>query len=233
MDWECAEATFEPLRLIGECDPVTCAIYVDQNGLLNKDGWKQFKRLAKSQKKLLRMANQAKLISYHGQPKYKFGIRVPRNHTEAVEIDLGNKNNKWKQVEQVELDQIDEYEVLGHLGINDEAPPGYKLIKVHFVYDVKHDGRHKARLVAGEHLTETPTYSVSSSVATLRGLRLILFVAELNNLKVWTTDVGNAYLEAYTQEKVYIVDEPEFRDRGGHVMLIKRALYGLRSLGLM
>ena len=101
------------------------------------------------------------------------------------------------------------------------------------MYDVKHDGRHKARLVAGGHLTETPTYSVSSSVATLRGLRLILFVAELNNLKVWTTDVGNAYLEAYTQEKVYIGGGPEFRDRGGHVMLIKRALYGLRSSGLM
>ena len=179
------------------------------------------------------MANQAKLISYRGQPKYSFGIRVPRNHTEAVEIDLGNKNNKWKQAEQVELDQIDEYEVLEDLGINGKAPLGYKLIKVHFVYGIKHDGRHKARLVAGGHLTETPTYSVSSSVATLRGLRLILFVAELNNLKVWTTDVGNAYLEAYTQEKVYIVGGPEFRDRGGHVMLIKRALYGLRSSGLM
>ena len=82
-------------------------------------------------------------------------------------------------------------------------------------------------------MTETPVYSISSSAASLRGLRLVLFIAELNQLKVWTTDVGNAYLEAETQEKVYIVGGPEFRDRGDHVMIIRKALYGLRSSGLM
>jgi hypothetical protein len=32
-----------------------------------------------------------------------------------------------------------------------------KKIRVHLIYAVKHDGRHKARLVAGGHLTETPS----------------------------------------------------------------------------
>ena len=89
-----------------------------------------------------------------------------------------------ENLEQTELRQIDDYKVLEDLGVGGTVPPDYKLIKVHFVYDVKHDGRYKARLVAGGHLTETPVYSLSSSVATLRGLRLILFVAELNNLQV-------------------------------------------------
>jgi hypothetical protein len=41
------------------------------------------------------------------------------------------------------------------------------------------------------------------------------------------TDIGNAYLEAYTFEKVYIEAGPEFRDREGHILVISKALYGL------
>jgi hypothetical protein len=56
-------------------------------------------------------------------------------------------------------------------------PPGFKRIRVHIVYDVKHDGRHKARLVADGHLTDIPLDSVYSGVISLRGFRLILFLA--------------------------------------------------------
>ena len=100
------------------------------------------------------------------------------------------------------------------------------------VYAVKHDGRHKARLVAGGHLTETPVDSVYSSVVSLKGLRTVIFAAELNSLQVWGTDIGNAYLEAKTKEKVCIVAGPEFGDLEGHVLVINKALYGLRSSGL-
>ena len=101
----------------------------------------------------------------------------------------------------------------------------YKKINVHFVYAIKHDGRHRARLVAGEHLTDTPIDSVYSSVVSLRGIRIIAFLAELNGLKLWGTDVGSAYLEAYTKEKVYIVAGPEIREREGCTLVIVRALY--------
>ena len=122
--------------------------------------------------------------------------------------------------------------MLEDLGINPKIPEGYKKIRVHFVYNVKHDGKYKARLVAGGHLTEVLCYSVTSSVVSLRGLRIAIFIAELNGLQVWATDVGNAYLEAPAQEKVYIIGGTKFRDRVGHTMLIRKALYGLRSSGL-
>ena len=96
------------------------------------------------------------------------------------------------------------------------------------VYAVKHDGRHKARLVAGGHLTDTPIDSVYSSVVSLRGIRILTFIAELNDLEVWCTDVGNAYLESYTKEKVYIIAGPEFGEHEGHVLIIQKALYGLK-----
>jgi len=97
---------------------------------------------------------------------------------------------------------------------------------------VKHDGRHKARLVAGGHLAETPIDSVYSSAVSLRGARLLAFIGELNGLKIWSTDIGNAYLETYTKEKVYIIAGPEFGDREGHVLIISKALCGLHSSGL-
>jgi hypothetical protein len=58
---------------------------------------------------------------------------------------------------------------------------------------------------------------------------LVVFLAELNGLELWGADVGNAYLEAKTKEKV---DGPEFGTLEGHTLLVDKALYGLRSSGL-
>jgi hypothetical protein len=58
------------------------------------------------------------------------------------------------------------------------------------------------QLVADGHLTNTPVDSVYSGVVTLLGLWLLIFLAELNDLQTWATDIGKAYLEALTSEKV-------------------------------
>ena len=65
----------------------------------------------------------------------------------------------------------------------------------------------------------------------MRGFRLLVFLAELNGLETWATDIASAYLEAYTSEKVYIIAGPEFGALEGHVLVIDRALYGLRTSG--
>jgi hypothetical protein len=108
---------------------------------------------------------------------------------------------------------------------------GYKKIKVRMIYDVKHDGRHKARLVAGGHLTDIPLESVYSGIVSLRGLRIVIFLAELNGLLIWATDITSAYLEAFTLEKVCIKAGPEFGKLEGHWLTIEKALYGLRTSG--
>jgi hypothetical protein len=56
-------------------------------------------------------------------------------------------------------------------------------------------------------------------------------LAELNDLQTWSTDIGNAYLEAETKEKVFFIAGPEFGDLAGHTLVIVKALYGLRSSG--
>jgi hypothetical protein len=57
---------------------------------------------------------------------------------------------------------------------------------------------------------------------------LIVFLAELSNLELWEADVGIAYLESNTKEKVYIIGGPEFVPLEGHTLLIFKTLYGLR-----
>jgi hypothetical protein len=100
------------------------------------------------------------------------------------------------------------------------------------VFDIKHDGQHKARFVGSGHLTDVPTESINSGVVSLRGVRMVTFLSELNGIELWSTDIGNAYLEAYTAEKLFIVAGPEFGELEGHMLIISKALYGLRTSGL-
>ena len=83
------------------------------------------------------------------------------------------------------------------------TPDGFQKIRVHFVYAVNHDGRFNARLVADGHLTKEPVESIYSGVVSLRGLRMVVFLSQLNDLEIWGADVGNAYLEAYQNSKNY------------------------------
>jgi Reverse transcriptase (RNA-dependent DNA polymerase) len=124
----------------------------------------------------------------------------------------------------LELGQIDEYITFIDKGHNTKVDPPsvYKRIIFHLVYDVKHDGRHKARLVADGNLTDIPLDSEYSGVVSLQGFQLILFSAELNGLQLWAPDIGNAYLEAYTTEKVYIIAGPGFGEREGHILVISK-----------
>ena len=177
------------------------------------------------------MVNQAKLRSFRTAPKYKYGYEIPRDYTHAIQLDQRNGNTKWADATKLEMDLMKKYHVFKDQGKDTAIPTGYKRIRVHLIYDVKHDGRHRARLVADGHLTDVPVDSVYSGVVSLRGLRMLIFLAELNDLQIWATDIASAYLEAHTSEKVCIIAGPEFGELQGHLLLIDRALYGLRSSG--
>ena len=50
-------------------------------------------------------------------------------------------------------------------------------------------------------------------------------------MEAWANHIGNAYLEAETKEKIYIIGGSEFGDRRDHILVIRKALYGLRTSG--
>ena len=117
--------------------------------------------------------------------KYQFGIRVPRSYREAVTIDKVNGNKLWQEAIQKELDQIKEYQTFIAPPDLKRPPEGYQFVRVHFVFAVKHDLRRKARLVTGGHMMDPPEGQTYSSVVTIKGMRICIFLAELNGHKIW------------------------------------------------
>ena len=121
-----------------------------------------------------------------------FGTLVPRNYTEPLEFDKANNNSKLYDATKTELDSIHSYEVFqkhekaqyDKQRIVMNAPPGYQKIRVHLVFALRYDDRHKARLVADGHLTPEPIESIYSGVVSLRNLKLVIFLGKLSNLEL-------------------------------------------------
>ena len=101
---------------------------------------------------------------------------------------------KWRDAEQLELLQLDDPSTFEDKGKGAPVPKGYKKIIVRFVYDCKHDLRHKARLVAGGHLTDPSKDMAYSGVVSLKTLRLAILIGELNGLKLGVGDISNLCL---------------------------------------
>ena len=226
VEWESGEVTYEPLTLISKDDPITCAVYAKKHDLLDRTGWKHLKRYAKTSKRLIRAVKQSRIRQVRASVRYQHGFQVPKDYNDAMRLDKENGNTHWQDAMDLELTQIHEYKVFKDTGKakfhNGKVvtPDGFQKIRVHFVYAVKHDGRFKARLVADGHLTKEPVESIYSGVVSLRSLRMVVFLSQLNNLEIWGADVGNAYLEAYTDEKLCIMAGPEFKELQGHLLIM-------------
>ena len=106
------------------------------------------------------------------------------------------------------------------------------MTRAHFVFDRKCDDMHKDRLLSDGNLTKITLSSACSGVASRRGIRLVLFLAALNQLQLWVTDASNAYLEAKSKEKVHAIASPEFKELQGHMLVIQKSQHGLRTSGL-
>ena len=174
----------------------------------------------------------SKVKSKYWQRTHKFGIRIPKTVQEAIELDRKNGNTLWwdaicKEMRNV-LPAFEKWEQS-----EKELPPGYQKIKCHFIFDIKmgENFRRKARLVANGNETDTPAALTYSSVVSRESVRIALLLASLNELEILACDIQNAYLTATCREKVYVIAGPEFGSDAGSVMIVRKALYGLKSSG--
>ena len=150
-----------------------------------------------------------------------FGYLIPKSYKEAFEFDKENNNTKWADATRYEMDCIKEQQVFTkgkrakwdsqHKKILNE-PPNHQTIRVNLIFAMKYNGRHKARRVADGSLTSEPAEDIYFCVLSLRHLRLVIFLGELNNLELWGADIGNVYLEAHSQGKLYIIGGAEFEE---------------------
>ena len=221
VEWESGEVTYEPLTLISEDDPITCAVYAKKHDLLDTTGWKHLKRYARTSKRLIRAVKQSRIRQVRASARYQHGFQVPKDYNDAIRLDKENSNTHWQDAMDLELTQIHEYKVFKDTG----------KAQFHNGKAVTPDGFQKARLVADGHLTKEPVESIYSGVVSLRSLRMVVFLSQLNDLEIWGADVGNAYLEAYTDQKLCIIAGPEFKELQGHLLIMIKALRGTRSGG--
>ena len=98
------------------------------------------------------------------------------------------------------------------------------------IFDVKQDLGRKARLVAGGHLVDALENSIYSSTVKGISVQMLHVIAHKQGLKLLCGDVGNAYVNAFTNELVYCCAGPEFGEElQDSIVIIRKALYGLRS----
>ena len=111
-------------------------------------------------------------------------------------------------------------------------PHGWKQVTGHLVWDVKMDFTRKARWVLDGHKTPDPIGSTYAGVVLRESVRIALTYAALNELDVFAADIRNAYLQAPSSQKDYIICRPEFGvENIGRTALIHHALYCGKAAG--
>eukprot|EP00984_Skeletonema_dohrnii_P002177 scaffold749_cov90-Skeletonema_dohrnii-CCMP3373.AAC.2 len=136
----------------------------------------------------------------------------------------------WQDALKLEMEEITIAVTI--LEENDRLPPGYIKSSGHLIFDVKMDFRRKVRWVKDGHKTPEPETSNYAGVVSRESVRIAFTYAALMGLPVMAGDIKNAYLQAPSSEKHYLVCGPEFGEENvGKRALIKRAIYGGRIAG--
>ena len=68
-----------------------------------------------------------------------------------------NKDHLWEEAMRAKIKKIESLNIFIIQDSEENIPNEFKFILVHFVFDIKYDGRKKVRLVAGGHLTNPNT----------------------------------------------------------------------------
>ena len=145
-----------------------------------------------------------------------------------MEIDQKNGNTMWRDVLALEMFNVGvAFEILEEV---QPAPAGWNKASGHLIWDVKMDFTRKARWVLDGHKTPDPIGSTFAGVVSRESVRIAFTYAALNDLQVFAADICNAYLQAPSSQKDYVMCGPEFRiENIGKVALIHRALYGAKA----
>ncbi len=162
---------------------------------------------------------------------HKYGIEVPSSVRNAIEIDRKNKNTLWHDALAKEMGNVCvTFEILG---LNAKAPPGWYKASGHIICYLKMDFTRKACWVKDGHKTPNSTTSSFDGVVSRVSIRIALTQhAALLGLPVIGADICNAYLQAPSSEKHFIICGPEFGiENEGRVALTWRALYGGKVAG--
>jgi len=224
VKWETGETSWVPLKDIKESNAAEVADYVVREGIADEPAFAWWVKTAIRQRDA--MINK---VCRKIRKRSKFGIEIPNNYVEAVALDRKNGNTLWQDAVKKEMKNVEI--AFNFKDDRSQVPIGFKKIDCHIIYDVKFDLTRKARYVGGGHRTQVPASMTYSSVVSRDSVRIMFLVAALNELDVRMCDIGNAYLQAETRERLWFEAGAEWGSKQGCPVIIVRALYGLKSSG--
>ena len=233
VQWGDGSRQWIDLKILKESNPVQVGEYVISRGIQNEPAFAWWVPYTMRKRDVIVSAIKTRLQ----RTTHKYGIEMPmtaRTTDEAVrlarELDIKNGDTFWMDALHKEMgDLVVAFEMLEH---GEKAPPGWYKSTGHIVWDVKMDFTRKARWVKDGHKTPDPTTSSFAGVVSRESTRIELTYAALLGLPVIGGDIKNAYLQAPSSEKHFIVCGAEFGvENIGRVALIRRALYGGKVAG--
>ncbi len=226
IQWRDGSETWVPLKDMKESHPVETAEFARARGIDDEVAFAYWVPYTLRKRDVIISAIKSRLK----RTSHKYGIEVPTSVKHAMELDDTNGNHLWRDALSKEMHNVGI--AFSVLDAGQDAPVGWSKESGHIIYDVKMDFTRKARWVLDGHKTANPIGSTYAGVVSRESVRIALTYAALNELEVTAADIRNAYLQAPSSQKHYIICGPEFGlENQGRKALITRALYGGKSAG--
>lgn len=224
--WHDKSEQWLPLSVMKESNPVEVATYAMSRNIANEPAFAWWVPYTLRKRDVIVASVKAR----HRKTTHKYGIELPTSVAHAHSLDQRNKDDRWAQALKKEMSNVgiafDIIDAPRHV------PPGWTKVTGHLIFDVKMSLERKARWVLDGHLTPDVDYSTYAGVVSRESVRIALTYAALNGLDVWGADIRNAYVQAPSSRKDYIICGPEFGlENVGKPALIVRALYGGKTAG--
>ncbi len=164
-----------------------------------------------------------------GKRTFKHGLEVPKNWKDIKRIDDSAGNTRWQNAVEKEVAALIMHNCFDFKTPDFKPTTDYQYCRLHLVYDIKNDLTYKARLVCNGSQVDPRGLSTRATVVKSISVRLLDLIADALGLQVLCGDIGNAFIQAMTKEKIYTRVGPEFGNRAYSMALITRALYGLTT----
>ena len=226
VKWRDQSESWVKLSELKESHPVETAEFAKSRGIDNESAFAWWVPHTLKKRNAIISAMKVRLR----KTAQKYRIEIPTSVDHAMEIDRKNRNTMWKDALALEMFNVGvAFEILEE---GQKAPPGWNKASRHLIWDVKMDFTRKARWVLDGHKTPDPIGSTFAGVVSWESVRIAFTYAALNDLQVFAANIHNAYLQAPSSQKDYVVCGPEFGiENIGKVALIHRAFYGGKSAG--
>ena len=204
VQWADESESWVTLEAMKESHPVDVAEFAKACGIADEAAfaWWVPYTLRKRDIIIKAVKSRARKVSH------KYGIDLPTSAEHARELDRRNKNTFWMDALSKEMRNVGAaFKILPE---GQQAPVHWTKVTGHIIFDVKMDFTRKARWVLDGHKTPNPVCSTYAGVVSRDSIRIALTYAALNGLEVCAADIQNAYLQAPSSQKNFIICGAEF-----------------------